>query len=149
MKSLYQPATLQEISQRLQSLRPDSQRQWGKMNAAQMMAHCTAALQVATAHKFPPRMFVGYILGPFLRPIFSNEKPFFKNTATDKSFLVNDQRSFEMEKKKLLQVITQFHEGGETRCTSHPHPFFGSVTPAEWGTGMYKHLDHHLRQFGL
>jgi len=28
------------------------------------------------------------------------------------------------------------------------HAFFGSLTGAEWGVSTYKHLDHHLRQFG-
>lgn len=41
------------------------------------------------------------------------------------------------------------HTGGEKVCTTHPHPIMGSYTPAEWGKGMYKHLDHHLRQFGV
>ena len=45
--------------------------------------------------------------------------------------------------------VRQFSEGGETRCTRHPHPFFGSLTPQAWSRGMYKHLDHHLRQFGV
>ena len=45
--------------------------------------------------------------------------------------------------------MLQFHEGGESQCTSHPHPLFGKITPLEWGTGMYKHLDHHLKQFGV
>ena len=68
---------------------------------------------------------------------------------TDNSFLVVDQRNFEKEKARLIELVTQFSTGGEAKCTTHPHPFFGKVTPHEWGAGMYKHLDHHLRQFGV
>jgi len=45
--------------------------------------------------------------------------------------------------------IRQFYEGGKARCARHPHPFFGSLTPHAWSRGMFKHLDHHLRQFGV
>jgi Protein of unknown function (DUF1569) len=63
-------------------------------------------------------------------------------------FVISDKRDFVREQERLKGNVRQFHEGGEVRCTKHPHPFFGSVTPQEWATGMYKHLDHHLRQFG-
>ena len=42
----------------------------------------------------------------------------------------------------------RFVNGGPRVCTTHPHPFFGRLTPAEWAIQQYKHLDHHLRQFG-
>jgi len=62
--------------------------------------------------------------------------------------VVADPRDFAREKEQLKSKIRGFCEGGEARCTRHPHPFFGSLTPYEWSRGMYKHLDHHLRQFG-
>ncbi len=147
MKNIFEPGTLEEIKQRIETLRPDTQRQWGKMEVAQMLAHCSAALEVAAGKKFPPRMFIGRILGPFLKSFFFNEKPLKKNTPTDKSFLVIDRRNFEKEKARLLNLIIQFSIGGEAYCTKHPHSFFGKLTPKEWGIGMYKHLDHHLKQF--
>ncbi|MCW3107663.1 MAG: hypothetical protein JWQ09_2169 [Segetibacter sp.] len=149
MKNLFQPEVLEEIKQRIDKLQPNSKRLWGKMEVAQMLAHCTAALEVAAGEKFPPRMFIGRILGPFVKPIFSNEKPLKKNTPTDKSFLVIDQRNFEKEKSRLLELISRFSTGGPEKVTTHPHSFLGKLTPGEWSTGMYKHLDHHLRQFGV
>jgi hypothetical protein len=119
------------------------------MDAPQMLAHCSNVLEVATGRKNPPRLFIGRILGPFFKAIFSNEKQFKKNTPTDKSFIVADQRNFDQEKARLVELIRQFGEGGEAQCTRHPHAFFGPLTPREWGIGMYKHLDHHLRQFGI
>lgn len=149
MKNVFQPEVLEEIKQRINKLQPDTQREWGKMEVAQMMAHCSAALEVATGKKFPPRIFIGRILGPFFKSVFSNEKPLKKNMPTDKTFLVIDGRNFEKEKARLIDLVSQFSTGGEAKCTKHPHSFFGKLTPAEWGFGMYKHLDHHLRQFGV
>ncbi|WP_018611768.1 DUF1569 domain-containing protein [Segetibacter koreensis] len=149
MKSIFEPATLEDIIRRINTLNPSTPRLWGKMEVAQMMAHCSAALEVATGQKTPPRMFIGRILGPFLKSVFTNEKPLKKNTPTDKSFLVIDRRNFEKEKARLVDLVTRFSTGGEANCTKHPHSFFGKLTPKQWGIGMYKHLDHHLRQFGV
>jgi hypothetical protein len=88
------------------------------------------------------------LIGPFIKPIYSNDKPFSQNNPTDPQLVVSDQRDFLREREQLKVKVRQFHEGGEAKCTRHPHPFFGSLTPQEWGRGMYKHLDHHLRQFG-
>ena len=149
MKNIFERDALQEVNQRINKLQPNSQRQWGKMDVAQMFAHCSAALEVAAGKKFPPRIFIGRILAPFFRSVFSNDKPFKQNMPTDNSFLIIDQRNFEREKARLIDLVTQFSTGGEAICTTHPHPFFGKLTPKEWATGMYKHLDHHLRQFGV
>jgi hypothetical protein len=94
-------------------------------------------------------MFIGRILSPFIKSILTNEKPFQKNTPTDRTFVYTDQRNFDQEKVKLQNIIKEFAEGGKDKCTTHPHSFFGKLTPNEWGVGMYKHLDHHLRQFGV
>ena len=67
---------------------------------------------------------------------------------TAKELKIVDPRAFANEQKRLKQSVREFHEGGESKCTTNPHPFFGPLTPLEWSTGMYKHVDHHLRQFG-
>ena len=58
-------------------------------------------------------------------------------------------KKIEIPYNLLLKYIEKFQAGGEEKCTTYPHPFFGKVTPREWSIGMYKHLDHHLRQFGV
>jgi hypothetical protein len=148
MKSLFDKTVLDEILQRFNALQPDVQRQWGKMDVAQMMAHCSATMEVATGQKFPPRTLIGRILGPLVKPAYVGEKPFSRNSPTDPSFVVLDAREFKREKERLTGLVLQFSEGGESKCTTHPHSFFGKLTPKEWSVGMYKHLDHHLRQFG-
>lgn len=148
MKNLYEPDTEKEVISRIDNLQPSSQRQWGKMDVAQMMAHCSAALDMAAGRINPPRMFLGRMIGPIFKPIYTNEKPFSRNNPTDKQLVISDQRDFAREQDRLKQCVRQFHEAGEGGCTRHPHPFFGKLSQQDWARGMYKHLDHHLRQFG-
>ena len=149
MKNLFQAEAVDEVIFRVDRLQPTTQHLWGKMDVAQMMAHCSATLDMASGRLILPRAFVGRILAPFVRPLFTNDKPFSKNSPTDKKFVIADQRDFAKEQEGLKLRVRQFHQGGEAKCTRHPHSFFGPLTPQEWATGMYKHLDHHLRQFGV
>ncbi len=149
MKNLFNTADVALLKNRIEQLTPASQRKWGKMQVAQMLAHCNAAMEVATAKKFPPRIFIGRIIGPLVKPAFFNERPFTKNAPTDKSFVIKDERDFAAEKNKLLNLIQQFADNGEAGVTTHPHSFFGKLTPTEWARGMYKHIEHHLVQFGV
>jgi hypothetical protein len=149
MQDLFQPEAVAEVISRIDKLQPATQRHWGKMDVAQMMAHCSATLDVASGRVVLPRIFIGRILGPFVRPVFTNDKPLSRNAPTDKKFLIADKRDFAREQEQLKSRVRQFHEGGEANCTKHPHPFFGPFTARQWATGMYKHLDHHLRQFGV
>jgi hypothetical protein len=147
-QNLFQREAVEELISRIDRLRPESTRQWGKMNIAQMLAHCSAGLDMASGRLNPPRVLIGRLFGALARPIYINDKPFSRNSPTDKALVVSDARDFLREQELLKQKLRQFHEGGEPRCTRHPHPFFGELTPQEWSRGMYKHLDHHLRQFG-
>ena len=149
MKNLFQREAVDEVISRIDGLQPATQRQWGKMDVAQMMAHCSAALDLASGRLIRPRILLGRLIGPFVRPMYSNDKPFSRNSPTDKKLVFSDKRDFSGEREQLKVRIRQFHQGGEAHCTQHPHPFFGPLTPREWSTGMYKHLDHHLHQFGV
>jgi hypothetical protein len=149
MQNLFQSQAVAEVITRIDKLQPTTEHQWGKLDVAQMMAHCSATLDVASGRVVLPRMFIGRILGPFVRPIFTNDSPFSRNGPTDKNSVIADKRDFTREQEQLKVHVRQFHEGGELQCTKHPHPFFGPISPHEWATGMYKHLDHHLRQFGV
>jgi hypothetical protein len=148
MKNLFQAEAVDELVSRIDKLQPASPRQWGKMDVAQMMAHCSAALDMASGRLNRPRAFIGRLIGPFVKPIYSNDKPFPRNSPTDEKLVIPDQRDFGRERDQLKLKVRQFHQGGEAQCTRHPHPFFGVLTPQQWSRGMYKHLDHHLRQFG-
>ena len=148
MKTLYQDSSYNEITERLDKLNLSAKREWGKMTVSQMMAHCCAPLEVAMGRKSPPRLFIGRLLGGLMKGAYVGEKQFSKNSPTDKSFLVIDERNFEQEKATLEKLLKEFHDGGPEKSTTHPHSFFGKLTAEEWGISMYKHMDHHLRQFG-
>jgi transposase InsO family protein len=71
-----------------------------------------------------------------------------RNSPTQKSLVVADDRDLKMEQQRLSGLIDRFAAAGPHGCTKHPHSFFGHLTPQEWALLQYKHLDHHLRQFG-
>jgi hypothetical protein len=149
-KDLFAAATLDEVKGRIALLRPESERLWGKMNAAQMLAHCAATMEMAVGMTFPPRRFIGRLVGPLAKKAVVTEgKPFRRNSASDKSLIIREDRDFETERQRLRGLLERFAAGGPERCTKHPHSFFGSLTPMEWAALMYQHLDHHLQQFGV
>lgn len=149
MNTLFQNGVLEEVIARMDNLTPQSQREWGKMNVSQMMAHCTETFEMATGRKNTPQLFIGKILGPLLKGKYLSEKPFDKNSPTGKDFIISNERDFEIEKQKLKAIMNDFVRGGLEKVTRHPHGFFGHLTPEQWGISMYKHMDHHLRQFGV
>jgi hypothetical protein len=149
MKNLFEAAKVDEVKQRIALLRPDSDRQWGRMNAAQAVAHCTAGFELALGERLPPRVFVGRVIGGIIKPkVVGNDEPLRRNSPTVKGLVVNDDRDLEKERGRLCEMVDRFAAEGPKGCTAHPHSFFGRLTPEEWATLMYKHLDHHLRQFG-
>ena len=98
----------------------------------------------------PPRILIGRLLGPLAKKsLIVKGEPMRRNSMTDKSVVVTDERDFEVERQRLCESIDRFAAGGPGICTTHPHFFFGPLTPVEWATLMYQHLDHHLRQFGV
>jgi hypothetical protein len=149
MKNLFEHTAVVEIEGRLTHLRSDSTRVWGKMNAGQMLAHCSGWMDMASGIDNQPRVFIGRIFGRLAKSSILKEEPIRRNMPTDKSLVRTGGHDFEMERAGLLEKIHSFASGGPERCTKHPHVFFGTMTPEEWATMGYKHLDHHLRQFGV
>jgi hypothetical protein len=149
MKNLFEAAKAEEVKRRVAQLRPNSERLWGKMNPAQALAHCSAAIAMAEGKIRPPRILIGRLLGPMAKKsLIVNGEPMRRNSMTEKSCVVADERDFAVERQRLLESIDRFVAGGPGICTKHPHFFFGPLTPVEWAALMYQHLDHHLRQFG-
>ena len=149
MKSIYEKSVLQEVIARVEKLKVETKPVWGKMNPAQMMEHCSLIFDYATGKNKPPRMFIGYILGPIFKKQYYNDEPMRKNSPTATNYIVSTQQDFEKAKSRLLNLVKEFSEGGEAKCTTHPSPFFGNLTAEQHGMGQYKHLDHHLQQFGV
>jgi hypothetical protein len=149
MKSFFNPADTQQLVARINALTPASQRLWGKMDVAQMMAHCSILLRIARGLDKPKRRLLGILLGWAVKKDYFGEKEYPKNSYTDPTFRVVDIKIFEQERQKLIDHINAFSVAGAAGCTTHPNPFFGRLTPDEWAQGQYKHIDHHLKQFGV
>jgi hypothetical protein len=149
MKNLFDPAAAAEVKARLLNLRPDSARLWGRMNAAQAVAHCCGGMEMALGDTRPKRLLIGRIFGRIVKRLaLGNDEPMRRNTPTVPEIVVADERELEDERRRLSGLIDRFTAAGPAGCTTHPHSFFGRLTPQEWAVLMYKHLDHHLRQFG-
>ena len=149
MKSLFEPAAYDEVVRRVDTIQPDSPRQWGKMTAGQMLEHTARALEVATGRKPSEQAFIGKMIGWMFWKNFVGEKPFGKNAPTGPEFIVTGMEpDFHRTQERLKTLLREFHALGEQGCDGHIHGFFGRMTGAEWGVTQYKHMDHHLRQFG-
>jgi hypothetical protein len=66
MKSLFDIEAVEEVISRVDKLGPSTARQWGKMDVAQMMAHCSAGFDMASGRLVRPRPLIGRLIGPFL-----------------------------------------------------------------------------------
>jgi hypothetical protein len=151
MKNLFDATVANQVKTRLGQLGPRSERLWGKMTAAQMLAHCSVSMQWAVGDVEPEKgAFPLRLMGRLVKPlVFRNDDPMRKNTPTVKSLIVADERDLDKERDRLSGLIDRFAAGGAAGCTTNPHSFFAKMTPEEWAILMYKHLDHHLRQFGV
>jgi len=149
MKSLFDQATAEELKLRMTKLTPQSERLWGKMSAAQMLAHCSAAMEVSVGDRVLRQVLLGRLFGKRVKDSLLGGEPMRRNMPTDKSYVVEDDRNLDAERQRLSQLIGRFQAGGPQGCTKHPHSFFGKMTPEEWSALNYLHLDHHLRQFGV
>ncbi|HKV73715.1 MAG TPA: DUF1569 domain-containing protein [Gemmatimonadales bacterium] len=150
MRNLFDQTAATEFRTRIGKLTPANQRQWGKMTAPQAVAHCANALEMALGEIRPPREFAGRILGPLVkRIVLGNDARLRPGAPTSPSIRVDDDRDLDSERLRLLRLLDRFSAAGSAGCTTHPHPFFGALTSEQWSILMYKHLDHHLRQFGV
>jgi hypothetical protein len=149
MQNLFETLVYQEVLTRMDNLSHHSIRNWGKMEVAQMLAHCKAAFAVPLSEKPMKRSILGLVIGWAVKHQLYNDKPWRHNLPTAPNFVIKDKRSFDIEKSALQELIHSFYNKGPEKAGLFPHPMFGSFTKEQWGCAMYKHLDHHLRQFGV
>jgi hypothetical protein len=150
MKSLFDTGAAAEFKARVLRLQGGTRPEWGTMNVAQAVAHLTAGLELALGDRKPPRMMVGRVFGPIIKPLaLRNDEPMRRNSPTVPGLVPSDPRDLDRERSLLLATMDRVVAAGKAGCTTHPHSFFGRLQPDEWGVLMYKHLDHHLRQFGV
>ena len=149
MESIFDPATFENIQGRLDKLTPSSQREWGTMEIAQMLAHISTPLEIALGDFKPRRKFIARIIGPFFKNVLIGKNPYKQGLPTDPTFKISDTRDFEKEKKRATDLLNRFYTTGKQSAEGRKHVFFGKMSANEWAIYTYKHFDHHLRQFGI
>ncbi|KPQ15061.1 MAG: Protein of unknown function (DUF1569) [Algoriphagus marincola HL-49] len=150
MKNIFDQAVSDELTARIEALNPDSQPLWGKMSVDQMLAHCSVAYEMAYTDRHPkPNALMRFFLKTFVKSGVVNEKPYPKNARTAPVFIIADRRDFEKEKSKLISYLQKTQELGSEHFEGKESPSFGAMTAQEWNNLFYKHLDHHLTQFGV
>lgn len=146
MKSIWNKKNRDSLLQRLDRLTPESRAKWGKFTAPQLIAHLNEAMRMSlgelkTAPKNTPfknapmKQLVIYVL------------PWPKGAPTAPELLRGTTTDWAEDMRRLKEYIVRF---ATSSVASFPeHPAFGKVSRRGWGVLVYKHLDHHLKQFGL
>jgi hypothetical protein len=149
MKSIFDTKDNLELVERFKKLSPETQALWGTMSVSQMIAHTHEPLMVMTGNKVIKYTLLGMFFGNYLKKKYIKDRGFGKNLPTHKQFIVSDKKQFENELEKMLNTLQLILDKGHAIITKNKHPFFGNMTPEEWGDIMYLHSDHHLKQFGV
>ena len=149
MTTLFDPAACDALFQRMDRLEPSTPRVWGTMTPAQAMAHCAVPLESSTGLRPMQQRLIGKLLAWMVKGAILGDKPFGHNSPTDKEFVVKDDRDLDAERKRVQELVARFAERGPDQAAQATHAFFGKLSGEQWGRLAYKHLDHHLRQFGV
>ena len=150
MKNVFDPAVTAELIHRLEQLQPTSPALWGKMSVDQMLAHCNVAYEMAFTNKHPKaNPLMRFLLKAFVKPGVVNEVPYKRNLPTAPAFRIKNAKNFAEEKGRLIAFLEQTLATGAAGFEGKESPSFGPMTAKEWNNLLYKHLDHHLNQFGV
>lgn len=148
--SFFSPTDRPELLRRINALTPASQRQWGTMTVGQMLAHCADQVRVTSGQKPISTQMPGF-LKKLVKWLMIDLMPRFpRNMGTLKELDANKDMTppttFEADRQTLLALIepARYPEG-----QTFDHPAFGRLTRDDFGRATWKHLDHHLRQFGV
>ncbi|MEO8148565.1 MAG: DUF1569 domain-containing protein [Bacteroidia bacterium] len=144
MKSVLDQSTRDELIKRINSLHENSTAQWGKMNVSQMLKHCNQWDEMALGKPRYKQSFIGKLFGKIALKNMMKDEPIKRNLPTVPSFKINQHVDFAEEKNKWIKLLDEYtHFSNE----GFIHPFFGAMTKEQTGYIVYKHADHHLRQF--
>lgn len=145
MKTIFDKTTRDELIGRVNTLTEDSRALWGKMNIYQMLKHCTLWDEWVSGGQKYKQIFLGRLFGRMaLKNILKDEKPLRRNTPTIPAFIVTENGDVPSEKAKWIALIEGYEHFSNPGFV---HAFFGKMTKEQIGYMVYKHIDHHLRQF--
>jgi Protein of unknown function (DUF1569) len=138
------------IIKRINKLNNSTPAQWGKMSVAQMLAHCNVTYEMVYEDIHPkPNFFMKFILKSFIKKVVTNEVPYKKSSQTAPQFIIKTDKDFDVEKNRLEQYIQKTRQLGEANFNGKESHSFGVLNTTEWNNMFYKHLNHHLSQFGV
>ena len=147
MKSLQHERDRLEVLRRLARLAPDAQPGWGRRTAPRMVCHVGDALRVALGERAmrPPRSrrFTRFPL----KHLFLYVIPMPRNLPTARELLSTAPSDFEQDRRVCADLVRRF-ESCPSSGKGPGHQGLGVLTWPQWGVLQWRHLDHHLRQFG-
>ncbi len=151
MKSLFQPEVYQDSLNRMKQLNAQSTPQWGKMTVGQMLTHVAKTLDISSGRQEEKKpSFIVRLMRPMIKKMVYGPKPFPKNSPTSPQFKIKQSVAFEDGLNQLNESLSHFvNPKHRDEIVSLPSKVFGPLTEDEKGFAMWKHLDHHFRQFGV
>jgi hypothetical protein len=150
MKNVFDQEVTAELISRINKLTANSKPQWGKMSVDQMLAHCCVSYEFVYEDIHPKVNPVKVLLLKMVvKKFVVNEKPYSRNSRTAPEFIMKGSKDFEAEKKRLIGYISKTQKEGEAYFDGKESSSFGKLNKVEWNNMFYKHLDHHLNQFGV
>ena len=150
IQNIYSAPVSEQFIARIEKISANTPNQWGKMNASQMMAHCNVSYDMAFDDNYKKsNALLRFILKNLAKKGLVNDAPLSKNSSTATEMVIKTEKDFDVEKGKLLSNVKNLVTKGEDYFHLKDHPGFGVMTKDEWNNFYYKHLDHHLTQFGV
>ena len=143
---MFDPSVKQDVIDRINKLTAETQRKWGKMDVSQMLAHVQLPIKCAYGTHEVKGSFILKLLGPLFKGVLYNEKPYKQSLPTDPTYVIVDSKQFDSEKQNLLELVNKF---APENVVLLKHPVWGKMTKDQWSKATWKHLDHHLKQFGV
>ncbi len=139
-----------EIVNRINKLTANTPAQWGKMSVNQMLAHCNVTYEMIYENIHPkPNFLMGFILKTFVKSKVVGEGTYPKSSPTAPQFVIKNQPDFDLQKTRLIDYINRTQQLGGNAFDGKESHSFGILNTSEWNNMMYKHLHHHLTQFGV
>ena len=147
MRSVWLEEARQELVERARRLHADAKPRWGRMTAPQMVVHVTDSLRSSLGElSVKPRQMV--VRFSPLKELVIYLLPMPHNVPTAPELLARQARDLATEMAELEAKIVEF--GKRSPEGDWPmHAAFGRLTGKQWGVLMYRHADHHFRQFGV
>lgn len=150
VNNVFDPTTVAGLTSRINSLTPATIPQWGKMSVDQMLAHVNVPYEMVYENKHPkPSWLMRLVLRAIVKNKVVGPAPYPQNSPTAPVFRMKGAKDFALEQQRLLDFLKRVQSDGERTFEGKRSDSFGPLTAAEWNVMFYKHLDHHLTQFGV